>query len=457
MAGGGEVHDVVQEVDHRDRAGGARLVGVRVRVLREGRPLGERRLGESRPVQRGAAGARTGGGAARACARARAGRRVGARSRRLGRVDEQDRRVRGACRLGTAQHPDLEPHMERRRRARGQRHHRAQGAAADQLHADPAARGAGGGGRGEEQDGVAARHQMGQRVLDPGELGLGARRYAVRPAGVVRQLVVAPVAVAVGRVAEDGVDDDPVERVRAETVSRTHRDVRVRGRQQQAHRTALRLHGHAVLAVQHRRAPPGGGREQGAAAACRVQDLCTRSGHQAGDEVGELHRGAVGAARGAVLQLPLRQHGQRRLAARVVLYAAQQRPQDIDVMRREVDGLRAGDQLREVGHRPVGAGDELGVGQAGQRAELLGSAPGRGQCQRKQGAGRAAAPGVQSQRGAQLLRGGGRRGVAPGAEPLLHVHQVVERAAVGAPGRRGEVVVPTAPVADGGARDSGDA
>lgn len=103
---------------------------------------------------------------------------------------------------------------------------------------------------------MAARDEMGQRVLHPCELGLGARRDAVRPARVVRQLVVAPVAVAVRRIGQDGVDGETGEGVGAETVADTHLDVRLGRGEHQAHRAALRLHRNDVLAVQRLRTEP---------------------------------------------------------------------------------------------------------------------------------------------------------------------------------------------------------
>lgn len=271
MAGRGQVHVVVEEFDDRHRAAEARLFGRGAGAV-EGAPGVEDRGAHGLPVE-----------AATAVGRERAG--VGEQHLGLRRVRREG---------GPAQHPQVQREVVRGCRAGRQGDHRAQGAAAQQVGADAAAGAAGGGGRGHQEDGDAAFLEAGQRVLDPGQFGLGAGREAVLPAGVVGEFVVAPVALVERRMAEDGVCREGAVRVVAEAVGGggahgRHGGLGVEGQAQCGEGGQF---GGAVLAVQvlvldALRVLRGGHRaQQGAGAARRVEDGpggAREVGHQGGE------------------------------------------------------------------------------------------------------------------------------------------------------------------------------
>ncbi len=148
-AGGGKVDVVVEEFDDRHRAGQAGpFLDAPVPV--EGAPGVEHGLPHPGPV----------GSAAPL-----GGEPPG--------VDEQHLRLRGRP-VGPAQHPQVQRHAVRGRRPGGQRDDGAQRAPAQQVGPDAPA-GAAGRHRGRhQQHGGAAVPEPGERVLHPGQLGLGA-------------------------------------------------------------------------------------------------------------------------------------------------------------------------------------------------------------------------------------------------------------------------------------------
>ena len=184
MPGGGQVHVVVEEFDDGDRAADARAAPRPCRRRVERLPGVEHGALDGLPVELVAAGARPG---------------------RLGGVDEQQ--------LGAGRWPA--PGLRSTQRWSGMPYGGAApaGSATTARRAPrrsssarirrPERRDAAAGRH--QQDGGAAGAQPGQRVLDPGQFGLGAGREAVLPARVVGEFVVAPVALVERRVAEHGV------------------------------------------------------------------------------------------------------------------------------------------------------------------------------------------------------------------------------------------------------------
>ena len=293
-------------------------------------------------------------------------------------------------------------------------------------------------------------------MLRPGQFGFGARGQPVGPARVVGQLVVPPVAVAVRRVAQHPVHGEAGEGVGAQAVPLAYRDLRLGRGQQQPYGAAPRLHRQAVLTGQERGAVPGRGGQQRSAAAGRVQHA-RRVGaaarlEKAGHQVGQLGGSAVGAAGGAVLQLPFGQHVQGCLRA-FVPHALQQRAQDVCLFGAVADLLRTGQRSRQPVHRVRHLGGHVRIGQPAQLCEVAVRKPGGGEHQRQQPC-RVTA--VRAQRGAQLLDGIGRGRMAARLQPGPHGVQVVQRAGLGTADRGREVGMPATPVADRGARDPGD-
>lgn len=258
VAGGSKVHVVVEEFDDGDGPAGpgTLLDGLTAPRHVEGGPRVEHRAPHRRPVQPVAARRRARG--------------LGVR-----RVDEEQFRRRGLFGVRLAQHPDVERDAVRGRGAGRERDDGAEGAATQQVGADPPPRAAGGGGRGHQHDGGAALAEVGEGVLDPGELGLGAGGEAVLPARVVGQFVVAPVALVERRMAEDRVHGEPGERVGAQGVAGPDGERgpvgpaprRVQGEAEGGERRQV---GVGLLRVQGRRAADGA--QQGAGPGGGVED-----------------------------------------------------------------------------------------------------------------------------------------------------------------------------------------
>ena len=329
-----------------------------------------------------------------------------------------------------------------------------------------------------QQDGGAALAQMRQRVLDPGEFGLGTGGEAVLPAGVVGELVVAPVALVERRVAEHGVDGEPRERVGAQGVAGPHGDRAALdgGVQGEAERGERGEVGVGILPVQGGRTAEGA--QQGAGARRRVED---RTGgpaarlHEGGHQLGEVRRGEGELARVGV-----------ELAAE-----------------EELEGLTGADPGGEFGGGAqqrngrkefVGGGGVNGayaparsasasVARLGDRTEAGGEQVGQGEVQHlghplvrhggdlQPGGG----PVPDEQQGAARVdEGGDGAGRVPGqllpdpfterdlgelplvAQPLFDLRQGEGRAGLRAADRLGEVGVAAAPVADGGPAHPGE-
>ncbi|MGC0340166.1 hypothetical protein RKD20_005200 [Streptomyces sp. SLBN-8D4] len=259
--GGGEVHVVVEEFDDGQRAGQAGPFGEAAGAL-EGLPGVEDGLAHGPPVR--SAAPLTG---------------------ELPHVDDEHLRLRGRP-FRAAQHPQVQRDVVRRCRPDRQGDHGAQGTAAQQVGAGTAA-GAAGGCRGRhEQHTGAAVLEAGEGVLDPGELGLGAGREAVLPAGVVGEFVVAPVALVERRVAQDGVGAQLRVGVGAQGVAggAAHGGPGVQGESERGERGEF---GGAVLRVELLVGAGGGGPQEGAGAAGRVEDGAGGAG-EVGHEAGQV-------------------------------------------------------------------------------------------------------------------------------------------------------------------------
>ena len=361
--------------------------------------------------------------------------------------------------------------------AGGQRQHRPQCPAPQQVGAHPAAGAPGGDGSGQQQHHQAARADPGEAVLHPGELGVGPRREPVLPARVVGQFVGAPVALVVGRAAEHSVGARAgrgglgAQRVPGGEVERQRQRAPGGAAQGEPEQGDGREVGIGLLAVVD--AAPGG-EQQGAAAAGRVVENVRGVGpgqppHQRGDLGGE--RGTrpvhgVGRAAGQLGGDGLRalpggrgvlgatgepggggeQPGQADLGAAV----ERGQPQQLGALRAE-----GADRQQAEGGRQVGG--ELLVLPEGERLPAGGVAV----QQQQQGEGR------------DQWRGGRVGGVAQplqllpdafpqrhlgdlalGPEPGLDLGQREGRAGLGAADRAREVRVPTPPVADGRPADA---
>ncbi len=192
----------------------------------------------------------------------------------------------------------MQREVVRGRRAGRQRDDGAQRAPAQQVGPDPAPGAAGGGGGRHQHHGGAAVTQPGERVLHPGQLGLGAGGKAVLPARVVGEFVVAPVALVERRVAQHRVGPHLRAGVGPQGVAGhgAHAGAGVQG---EAERGEGGEFGGAVLGVQLLAGAVGDGAEQGAGAAGRVEDGAGGAG-EAGHEGGEFGGGGRVLARVAV-------------------------------------------------------------------------------------------------------------------------------------------------------------
>ena len=121
--------------------------------------------------------------------------------------------------IGTFKHPQMHRNMTRANSANWQRDDHPECPSAQQLSADAAAGCPGRDSGGQQHDCPAAGLQMRHGVLNPGKLWLRPRRYAVLPAGIVRQLLVSPVTVPEGRMAEHGLHKETGEPVIAQRVA----------------------------------------------------------------------------------------------------------------------------------------------------------------------------------------------------------------------------------------------
>ncbi|MGC0402786.1 hypothetical protein RKD27_005430 [Streptomyces sp. SAI-126] len=413
-------------------------------------------------------------------------------------VDEQHLGLRGRP-FGAAQHPQVQRDVVRRCRPDRQGDHGPQRTAAQQVGTDTAARAAGCRRGRHEQDAGAAVLEAGECVLDPGELGLGSGREAVLPARVVGEFVVAPVALVERRVAQDGVGAQLRVGVGAQGVAgrAAHRGPRVQGEPERGERGEF---GGAVLCVELLVGPGGGGPQQGAGAAGRVEDGACGAG-EVGHETGQVGGGERVLARVRV-EVPAEQELEG--------LAGAQLGGEFGDAAQEGDGgeeFRAG---RGVNGR-VGGGGECRVGSGGEcgvhgvwgggvrsvlgfrtvlgvhsrrgvhgrlrpesRREHLPQCPGQRLGEALVGAGAHLQPDRravvdQEQDAARVGEGGDRAvGVAGEllpdalpqrhlgefpllAEPGLDLGEREGRAGLGAADGPREVGVPTAPVADGGA------
>ncbi len=287
MAGGGQVDVVVEEFDDGQGTGQPRPV-VEVAGPVEAAPGVEHGVPHGPPV-----------------------RPTAPLAGELPHIGEQHLGLRGRL-LGPAQHPQVQRDVVRRCRADRQRDHGPQRAPAQQVGADAAAGAAGGGGGRHEEDGGAAVAKAGERVLHPGQLGLGAGREAVLPAGVVGEFVVSPVAFVERRVAQDGVGAQFGEGVRAQGVAGGGADAGpgVQGEPECGERGeagGVVLGAEALVGLFGAGGGAGlrGGAQEGAGAAGGVEDGAGGAG-QLRHEAGEVGRGE-GVLAGVGVEVPAEQ------------------------------------------------------------------------------------------------------------------------------------------------------
>ncbi len=364
---------------------------------------------------------------------------------------QQPRRRGGAGALRAAQHPQVQRDPVRRGDAGRQRDDRPQRAAPQQVGADPAPGAAGRGGRRHQHHDRSALAGVGERVLHPGEFGLRAWRQAVLPAGVVGELLVAPVALVERRVAQHDVGAGRVRRtvegVRPEGVAGPHVDPaatwpRPVGGDRSGPRAVRGLR--AVRAVR----------------ALRLGGVLGEGEAEVG-EGGELGVGVLAAEAGVRTDAARRVEQPTETAGRIEDLgrgAAQLGHQRGRFGRRE--GVLAGDGVQVAAEQEAegaGGAELLGQLQAGGQQRVLGRA----------------GVGAEGERRAQAdQRGGGAERVlldllpgaftqghlgelALGAQPPLDLGEVEGRAAGGAADGLGEVRVAPPPVAHRGRAHAG--
>lgn len=293
-------------------------------------------------------------------------------------------------------------------------------------------------------------------MLHPGEFGFRPGREAVLPARVVGEFVVAPVALVERRVTQDGLGPEVLVGVRAEAVPRGGADGAL-GAQREAERGEGGQFAGAVLAVQLLTGAGGDGAQEGAGAAGRVEHRAGGPG-EFGHQLGELARSERVLARVGV-EVPGEQELEglpRSQVCREFGGAAQQRDrgQQIGGRRLEYGGIpgRAEAWGEDVPERLGEDPGQLLV--VGARAQLE---PGQGPVvEIQQGAARVHEGGDGALRVAgdllpDALLQGHLGELALIAQPLLDLAEREGRAGLGATDRFGEVGVPSAPVADGGA------
>ncbi len=320
---------------------------------------------------------------------------------------------------------------------------------------------------------------MGQGVLDPGELGLGAGREAVLPARVVGELVVAPVAFVERRVAEHGVDGQPRERVGAQCVAGPHGHrgggvavgAGAQGEAECAERSEIRV---GVLRVQGVRAAHRA--EQGPGAGGRVEDR-TR-GPPAGPHEGRHQFGEAGRCEGELARVGGELAAEQELEGLVGTGLTGEfgdRAQQRDGREQLLGGGGVNSTYRPVAVRVRGGRPETRREQAAEGGVQHIGHPcvgDGGDLQPRSG------PVADQQQGAARVdQGGNSTGRVSGqllpdpfperhfgefplvAQPPFDLGQCEGGTGLGAAHRFGEVGVPATPVADGGAphpREPGD-